>query len=284
VGGLALTVAAGVAAATTGPGAVAATVVHNFLEFYSGVFCLVSLSITVMGGLAATDRIVLLVRHRVLLQAAHRALALTAMVFLGVHITMKIIDGRARPVDVVVPFLATHRVMYVGLGTVAAYLMLVSAWTGVVRGRFAGTAHPWVWRGMHSVAYLCWPVALMHGLQSGRHAKTWVTVSYVVCLLMVGVGLLIRVCVSWGRKLGAPRATTTGAIRPIGRLATPSPARVYARRPAAPVLRERPSSPQRTRAALPQQRQRRLTARPESSFASASDDEFWAYLRGEATR
>src|SRR4051794_36605602 len=51
----------------TPPGAAAVAVGHRFLDFYAGVFSLVALSLTVMGGLAATDRLILLVRHRVLL-------------------------------------------------------------------------------------------------------------------------------------------------------------------------------------------------------------------------
>ena len=61
---------------------------RGFLEYYAGVFTLVSLSITVMVGLIATDRMVLSIPHRILLQAAHRGTALTSMAFLGVHITL----------------------------------------------------------------------------------------------------------------------------------------------------------------------------------------------------
>src|SRR5262245_58695311 len=60
----------------THPGATAVSQGHRFLEYYSGVFSLVALSLTVMGGIVATDRLVLLVRHRVLMQAVHRATAM----------------------------------------------------------------------------------------------------------------------------------------------------------------------------------------------------------------
>src|SRR5690242_13750204 len=64
--------------------------VRWFLEYYAGVFTLVSLSITVMVGLVATDRMVLTIRHRILLQAAHRGTALASLAFLGIHIALKI--------------------------------------------------------------------------------------------------------------------------------------------------------------------------------------------------
>src|SRR5436305_2073498 len=155
-----------------------------FLEYYAGVFTLVALSITVMVGLVATDRMVLTIRHRILLQAAHRGTALASMVFLGIHIALKVLEAHASFVDIMVPFVASHRVV-IGFGTIAADLMIVIAWTGVIRGRFAGRAHPGIWRALHALAYVSWPFALVHGLEAGRQAKTWVTVSYVACVVFV---------------------------------------------------------------------------------------------------
>jgi hypothetical protein len=211
-----------VAAATfTKPGAVALGDARAFLEFFSGVFSLVSLSICVMVGLAATDRIILLIRHRVLLQAVHRAMALSSMLFLGIHITLKVAEAHASPVDAVVPFMAAGRgpfVIYMGLGTIASYGMIIATWTGLVRGRFAGSAHPGLWRALHVLAYAAWPASLVHGLEAGRHAKTWVTVSYILCILLVLMGLVVRLFVTWNKRLSSPKATTTGAIRPVGKL------------------------------------------------------------------
>jgi hypothetical protein len=208
----------GVSLTFSGPAATVVRDVRGFLEFYSGVFCLVSLSITVMVGLAATDRIVLMIRHRILLQAAHRAMALTAMTFLGVHIVLKILEGHASVLDAVVPFLAAHRGIYIGLGTIASFFMILSGWSGVRRSRFAGSPHPGLWRALHASAYLSWPLALVHGLEAGRHARTWVTVSYVVCVILVVVGLLVRLCVSWNKRMSGPKATTSGTIRAVGKL------------------------------------------------------------------
>lgn len=210
--------AALVAADHTGPGAAVIGAAHRFLAYYAGVFSLVALSITVMVGLAATDRLVLAIRHRVLAQAIHRAMATTAMVFLAVHIAMKVVAGHSRVLDAIVPFLGTHRVVVVGLGTVASYLMILATWTGVARGRFAGTAHPGLWRALHVTTYACWIFAIVHGLMSGRPASTWVTVSYGGCVLLVGLGLLVRLCVTWGRHREVTQAHTAGTakIKAIG--------------------------------------------------------------------
>lgn len=211
-----------------------------FLEYYAGVGALVALSISVILGLVATDRIVLTVRHRILLQAAHRVTAMASMAFLGIHVALKILEGHATFVDVVVPFLSSHRVIFIGLGTIAGYFMVIVTWTGIIRGRFAGSAHPGIWRALHASAYLAWPFALVHGLQSGRPAKTWVTVSYLICVVFVVLALLVRVVVTWGKRMRAPKATTSGTIRPIGR-PVPRPEPELIAPP--PPPRRRPSPP-----------------------------------------
>jgi hypothetical protein len=198
--------------AMTPPGGVVVGKCRWFLEYYSGVFSLVALSLTVMVGILATDRLVLLIQHRVLLQAIHRATAIAAVGFLAIHIAMKVMEGHASVVDVAIPFLASHRATFVGLGTIAMYLMVIAAWTGVVRARFADSTRPWLWRAVHSCAYLCWPIALVHGLKSGRPAAGWVVASYAICLILVFLSLLVRLSVKWGRRLQAPKASTTSAI------------------------------------------------------------------------
>ncbi|MGW4296565.1 ferric reductase-like transmembrane domain-containing protein, partial [Micromonospora chersina] len=170
-----------------------------FTEFFAGVVALVSLSLTVMLGLLATDRLVLLIRHRVLLQSAHRATGVLGVAGLVFHVITKISTGRAAPTDAVVPFLG-GRGLYVGLGTVAALLMVGVLWTGIVRVRFAGVGPRWMWRALHSMAYVSWPFALLHGLNAGRTAKTWVVLSYLACVLLVVVALLVRLSVHLGKR------------------------------------------------------------------------------------
>ncbi|TDC31095.1 hypothetical protein E1166_28250 [Micromonospora sp. KC213] len=170
-----------------------------FTEFFAGVATLVSLSLTVMLGLLATDRLVLQARHRLLLQSAHRATGILAVAGLIFHIITKISIGRAGPTDAVVPFIGGYG-LYVGLGTVASFLMVSVLWTGLVRVRFAGVGPKWFWRALHSMAYLAWPFALTHGLNVGRKPATWVMLSYLVCVVLVVVALLVRLSVYLTRR------------------------------------------------------------------------------------
>ncbi|GAA3773049.1 ferric reductase-like transmembrane domain-containing protein [Micromonospora maritima] len=170
-----------------------------FTEFFAGVVALVSLSLTVMLGLLATDRLVLLIRHRVLLQSAHRATGVLGVAGLVFHVITKIAIGRAGPTDAVVPFVGGSG-LYVGLGTVAAMLMVSVLWTGLIRVRFAGVGPKWFWRALHSMAYVSWPFALFHGLNAGRPAATWVVLSYLACVVLVVMALLVRLSVHLGKR------------------------------------------------------------------------------------
>ncbi|MET7666918.1 hypothetical protein [Micromonospora luteifusca] len=183
----------------TGAGQTAYAYGFFFTEFFAGVVSLVALSLTVMLGLLATDRLVLRISHRVLMQSAHRATGVLGVAGLGFHVLTKIGTGRAAATDALVPFVG-GRGLYVGLGTVAALLMVSVIWTGIIRARFAGVGPKWLWRTLHSTAYLAWPFAVLHGLNAGRAAKPWVVFSYLGCILLVVLALLVRLSVTIGRR------------------------------------------------------------------------------------
>src|SRR2546423_3146097 len=273
----------GLRLAFSGPAATVIRGMQWFLEYYAGVFALVALSISVMVGLVATDRLVLTARHRILLQAAHRGTAVASMAFLGIHVALKILEGNATFIDVVVPFLASHRVVFIGCGTIAGYLMLIVTWTGIIRGRFAGSAHPGIWRALHASAYVAWPFALVHGLQSGRPAAPWVTFSYAACVVFVLLALIARVCVTWGKRMRAPKATTSGTIRAVGKpVARPEP-ELIAPLPPPPAKPAPPPAPAR-RKPLPPRWEPAVSA-PALPARGRRHDDFGPYsARGPASR
>ncbi|WP_240742187.1 hypothetical protein [Micromonospora zingiberis] len=183
----------------TGAGQRAYAMGFFFTEFFAGVIALVALSLTVMMGLLSTDRLVLLIRHRVLLQSAHRATGILGVAGLVFHVITKIASGRAGVTDAAVPFVG-GRGLYVGLGTIAALLMVGVLWTGIIRARFADVGPKWVWRALHSMAYLSWPFGIFHGLGAGRAPATWVSLSYWLCVVLVVVALLVRLSVTLQRR------------------------------------------------------------------------------------
>jgi hypothetical protein len=200
-------------AAFTSAGRFWTAYVFVFLDVYIGVVTLVALSLTVMAGLMSTDRVLLRIGHRVLLQGIHRATAVIALVTLGVHVAVKVLEAHAAIGDAFVPFFSQGRSLFIGFGTISAYLLVLAFWSGMARARFIGRVRPWVWRLLHSCAYLSWPVALLHGLNAGRQAATWVIVSYLGCLVLVGLGLLVRVYSKFGGLAAeAPRPATAVGV------------------------------------------------------------------------
>ncbi len=188
----ALAVAA-TAAHAAGQTAVIAAGIQRFLLFYAGVFALVALTAAVGAGLLAADRVVLSPGSRVVAQTLHRAISLIALSALGTHIMLEIIVHRASAVDAFVPFLAGRSASYLGAGTIASDLFVLIVVTGIARKRFAAGSRQWAWRALHAVAYLAWPLAIIHGLLDGRAAKPYVNWSYGACLATVGLLLAIRV-------------------------------------------------------------------------------------------
>ncbi|MBO2461824.1 hypothetical protein [Actinomadura violacea] len=227
------------AGAATPPGAVAAAQAQYFLSFYAGVFTLLALTGAVMTGLLATERLILKIRHRVLAQGAHRACAVVASVMVVAHIAVKVLGGLAAPAQIVVPTPDA-----IGLGTVAFELMVLIVITGILRTRFVARARPWVWRSMHAVAYISWPIGILHGLTAGRLAANWVVLSYVMSVVGVLIALVTRLIVvirprEVGRAgdafgAGERAAAAAAARRARGRFPDHDP------RPAAPYGHDAP--------------------------------------------
>ncbi|MEU4163269.1 translation initiation factor III [Actinoplanes sp. NPDC026670] len=232
----------------TTPGKVAYLYLYEYLKYYMGVVALVSLSITIMVGLVATDRLVLSIRQRVLLQSAHRTTGVIAVSGLFIHVWTKFIDGQIGVIDIVIPFLVDGRELWIGMGTLSGWVMVLVMWSGLARARFIGRGRPWMWRGIHAISYLIWPTALLHGLGAGRAAATWVVVSYIVCVLGVLIGLAVRLSVSLNRRkdfaspagVGAVRTQETGELLPTAS----APIRRPNRAPAVDLLAPAGSEPQ----------------------------------------
>jgi hypothetical protein len=176
-------------------------------------------------------------------------------------------------IDAFIPFLAHGRTFYLGLGTVASDLVIVLIVTGIARGRFANR-WPWTWRAIHLTAYLCWPLAIVHGLLAGRTPKPYVDWSYGACLALVGLALIIRLVAtlrSRNETSPHPLSDRAGALPapPTQWLPAPpaiAPDRRYDARSAVPgglshAPRALPPGPSAGRPASPQPPYPRLSAR-----------------------
>ena len=110
----------------------------------------------------------------------HRTAALTGTALVGVHVTSLMFDPYAqlRLVDLVFPFLASYRPLYLGLGTLALELLLAVVVTSLLRHRIG----PRAFRLVHWATYVLWPFVFLHGLGAGTDAAAlWFKLIAVAC-------------------------------------------------------------------------------------------------------
>ena len=131
----------------------------------TGIISLVLLTASVALGVSEVVRFATRGWPRFVLAALHRNVALLATAFVAAHVATALADSYApiRIVDVVVPFIGSYRPLWLGLGAVAFDLLVALIVTSLLRERLGHRA----WRAVHWAAYVCWPMALLHGLGTG---------------------------------------------------------------------------------------------------------------------
>jgi DMSO/TMAO reductase YedYZ heme-binding membrane subunit len=138
-----------------------------------------------------------------------------SMVFLAIHILTSVLDTYVHIgwAAIVVPFTSSYSRFWVGMGTVAVDLMAAVFVSSMLRTRMK----PGTWRGIHWLAYGCWPIALAHTFGLGTDSgEPWVIALGATCILAVGFALLWRVRATTRRAAGL---SAVGAQRPpVGRV------------------------------------------------------------------
>jgi sulfoxide reductase heme-binding subunit YedZ len=137
----------------------------------TGLVCLVLLTVVVALGVGARAGRTAFGLPRFAVNLLHRNAALLAVVFLAGHVVSLYFDPYAqlRFIDLVLPFAGQYRPFWLGLGTLAADLVAAIVVTSLLRHRLGRRT----WRLVHWLAYLCWPIAVLHGPQTGTDGATW---------------------------------------------------------------------------------------------------------------
>ncbi len=121
----------------------------------------------------------------------HRFLTMTALVFIAVHGLAVAVDPfiKLSPVEILVPFVSHYRPVWMAFGIIAGYVMLAVYLSERVRSRIG---YGW-WRRLHTLAFVVYVFATVHGLGAGSDARTpWAIAIYVAGVILVGVLLLLR--------------------------------------------------------------------------------------------
>lgn len=189
-----------------------------YLTRATGATTLILLTVSTVLGVVNIRRITVRGVPRFVLEGVHRNGSLLALAFLAVHVVTAVIDPFApiRLIDAVIPFTATYRPIWLGLGTLASDLLIAVTVTSVMRRRFGYRT----WRVTHWLAYVSWPIAVVHSFGTGSDAKTtWLLVLTAVCVLAVLAAIAARVSAGWPDHLGTRvTAMTTAALVPVGLL------------------------------------------------------------------
>ncbi|HUZ28327.1 MAG TPA: ferric reductase-like transmembrane domain-containing protein [Solirubrobacteraceae bacterium] len=122
----------------------------------------------------------------------HRDVSLLVMVLLVLHIVTSVLDGFAPIawVDAVIPFGSGYRPLWMALGALSFDLLVALVITSLVRVRLG---YRW-WRSIHWLAYVSWPIAVLHGLGTGSDVKSWwMLLVTVACVAVVVVAVLVRI-------------------------------------------------------------------------------------------
>ena len=129
---------------------------------------------------------------RFLVGGLHRNLSLFAIAFIAAHVVTAVAD-RFAPIglkDGILPFLSPYRPVWLGLGTVAFDLLLALVVTSLVRVRLGAR----VWRGVHWLAYVSWPIAVLHALGTGSDARfAWMALVGFGSTAVVALAVMLRV-------------------------------------------------------------------------------------------
>jgi methionine sulfoxide reductase heme-binding subunit len=122
----------------------------------------------------------------------HRNLSLLGLGLLIAHVVTTVLDPYAHISvrDVIIPFAAAYRPIWLGFGVAAAEIMVAVAATSLLRDRIG----PRAWRLIHWAAYGSWPFAVIHGLGTGSDARApWLIGVVVSCVAAVLLALIQRI-------------------------------------------------------------------------------------------
>ena len=164
----------------------------------TGLVTMLLLTTTVLLGILTAGRFAGGSWPRFLTVGLHRNLSLLVLAFLALHVATNVVDTFVSiPLAAAfIPFASSYKTAWLSLGAVALDLLVALVATSLIRNRLGLR----IWRWVHWAAYICWPVALAHGLGAGTDRGTlWVFVLTIACAAMVaGVA-------TW-RFVGAARA------------------------------------------------------------------------------
>jgi methionine sulfoxide reductase heme-binding subunit len=138
----------------------------------------------------------------------HRNLSLLSVAFIVVHVITAVLDTFVSiPIAAgVIPFASGYERLWLGLGAISFDLMLAMIITSLLRGRINRI----LWRAIHLLAYLSWPIAFAHSIGASKDLQQgWLLGLSVACAVGVGAAVAWRLA-SAARQV--PRAARVATV------------------------------------------------------------------------
>ena len=142
--------------------------------------------------------------------AIHRNLSLLSVAFIAIHVLTAVLDTFVSiPLAAgIIPFASGYERLWLGLGAISLDLMLAMIVTSLLRGRM----NRLLWRAIHLLAYLSWPIAFAHSIGSSKDLQQgWMLYMAVGCALIVAAAVIWRLAHA-ARQV--PRAGRVAAVFP----------------------------------------------------------------------
>jgi sulfoxide reductase heme-binding subunit YedZ len=174
----------------------------------TGVVALLLLTAVLLLGLLVTRQGRLPGLPRFAVTGLHRNLSLIAVVFIVLHVLTAVADSYVNiPLTAaIVPLASPYERVWLGLGAVSLDIMIAVIVTSLLRRHLSRR----LWRGVHLLAYVSWPVAWLHSIFSStdmQHGELF--------LLALACATLVVIAVGWRLAAAArdlPRAERVGHL------------------------------------------------------------------------
>ncbi len=170
----------------------------------AGLISYLLLWLSTVWGLAVTNKMLDPVLHRAFTYDFHQFLSLLAIGFVILHVVVLLADKYLpfSVAQILVPFAAPYRPMWVGIGTIGLYLTLLVSITFYIR-RWIGQK---TFRVIHLASYLAFIGAALHGLFAGTDSPLpTVQAMYAITSLLVVFLTVYRIVAS--KRLNRSQAT-----------------------------------------------------------------------------
>jgi methionine sulfoxide reductase heme-binding subunit len=158
---------------------------------------------SVVYGLLLTTRLLDVIAHRPITFNLHQDLASVGVALAAVHGILLVLDHSVpfTLAQVLVPGLAPHAPIAVGVGQVAFYLAAIVTGSFYLRRHMGQRA----WRTLHYLAFLAFAGATAHGIAAGSDASTpWAQALYIGAAAVVAFLLVYRIGMAVGARAKAP--------------------------------------------------------------------------------